>query len=106
MNLLKSVLHNIGVLAVGFTVGRIGAGIDSLFGIPRLASPLMTIVGTFAIAAGFLLRVWATFHFYERQMMVISLAPQRSLITTGPYRFSRNRLYWAATCSSFLALIW
>jgi protein-S-isoprenylcysteine O-methyltransferase Ste14 len=42
---------------------------------------------------GFLLRVWATFHFYEHRMRVISLEPQAALITSGPYRFSRNPLY-------------
>ena len=45
------------------------------------------------MAVGFLLRVWATFHFYEHQMKVISLEPQKTLITSGPYRFSRNPLY-------------
>src|SRR5262249_32647069 len=45
------------------------------------------------LAAGFLLRVWATFYFYEQQLKVISLKPQRALITMGPYRFSRNPLY-------------
>ena len=39
------------------------------------------------------MRVRATFYFYERQMKVISLVPQKVLITSGPYRFSRNPLY-------------
>ena len=45
------------------------------------------------LVTGFLVRVWATYHFYEHRMKVISLAPQQTLITSGPYRFSRNPLY-------------
>ncbi len=45
------------------------------------------------LALGFLLRVWATVHFYGHKMRVISLEPQKTLITSGPYRFSRNPLY-------------
>ena len=42
---------------------------------------------------GLLLRVWATFCFYEHRMKVGSLEPQKALITTGHYGFSRNPLY-------------
>jgi protein-S-isoprenylcysteine O-methyltransferase Ste14 len=45
------------------------------------------------LALGFLLRVWATVYFYRHSMRVISLEPQTALITSGPYRFSRNPLY-------------
>jgi protein-S-isoprenylcysteine O-methyltransferase Ste14 len=45
------------------------------------------------LAASFLVRVWATYLFYERHVKVISLVPQKWLVTTGPYRFSRNPLY-------------
>jgi protein-S-isoprenylcysteine O-methyltransferase Ste14 len=38
-------------------------------------------------------RVWATVYFYSQKMRVISLKPQHTLITSGPYRFSRNPLY-------------
>jgi protein-S-isoprenylcysteine O-methyltransferase Ste14 len=37
--------------------------------------------------------VWATFLFYDHRMKVISLVPQKALITSGPFRFSRNPLY-------------
>ena len=45
------------------------------------------------LALGFLMRAWATVYFYAHRMRVISLKPQRALITSGPYRFSRNPLY-------------
>ena len=93
MSLLKSILHNIGVLFVGFAVALLGRALDSLVGVTSFRSLLAVIAGWILLAAGFLLRVWATFHFYEHQMRVISLSPQNSLITSGPYHFSRNPLY-------------
>jgi protein-S-isoprenylcysteine O-methyltransferase Ste14 len=93
VHLCKSILHNIGVVLVGFGVAFIGRQIDWAFGIPRISSGYALAAGYLLLVLGFLLRVWATFYFYEQQMKVISLAPQQALITGGPYRFSRNPLY-------------
>jgi protein-S-isoprenylcysteine O-methyltransferase Ste14 len=92
-SLPKSILHNIGVVIVGFGVALIGTQIDSLMGIRGFASGFTTAVGCLLLSLGFLLRVWATFYFYEHRMKVISLEPQKALITSGPYGFSRNPLY-------------
>ncbi len=92
-NLLKSILHNIGVLCVGFIFGWLGTRGDLLFGINEFGSLFTTIAAYLFLAIGFLLRVWATFLFYEQQMSVIKLAPQKTLITSGPFSFSRNPLY-------------
>ena len=93
VNLLKSLLHNLGVVLVGFAVAFLGTTADSLVRFQGFSSLLATAAGWLLIAIGFLLRVWATFLFYERRMRVIVLEPQKHLITTGPYRFSRNPLY-------------
>ena len=92
-NIVTSLLHNIGVTVVVFGVAFLGVALDSLLHLPEFKSPLAVAVGLLLLAIGFLLRVWATYLFYERNMKVISLAPQKQLITTGPYRFSRNPLY-------------
>jgi protein-S-isoprenylcysteine O-methyltransferase Ste14 len=92
-NLLKSRLHNMGVIAVGFGVAFLGRGIDLALGIEDFPSLLAGLAGAALLVFGFFLRAWATFHFYDQRMRVISLSPQRSLITTGPYRFTRNPLY-------------
>src|SRR5262249_26550123 len=92
-SLLKSVLHNVFVVAVGFVVALLGAGIDHLLGIADFKNALAEGLGSALVAAGFLLRTWAAFHFYMRGMDVIVVHAQRHLITTGPYRFSRNPLY-------------
>jgi protein-S-isoprenylcysteine O-methyltransferase Ste14 len=93
MNLFKSVLHNIGVLIVGLGVALIGTRLDSFLGIGGFNSIFTTVAAWLLLTIGFLLRVWATFYFYERRMKVISLVPQNTLITSGPFRFSRNPLY-------------
>ena len=93
LSLLKSILHNIGVLIVGLGFAYLGTRVDLLLGIRRFHSFLTTTAGWLLLIIGFLLRVWATFHFYQQRMKVISLVPQRALITSGPYRFSRNPLY-------------
>jgi len=92
-NLLKSVLHNLGVVAVGFIMALMSGKFDSFLGLKPFSSYFTQIVGWVVLINGFLLRVWATYHFYKQRMKVVSLKPQNTLITTGPYRFSRNPLY-------------
>lgn len=93
INLLKSVVHSVGVVLVGLGVAYLGTRLDLLIGWREFRSTVATAAGWVLLDAGFLLRVWATFDFYERKMRVIKLVPQRKLITTEPYRFSRNPLY-------------
>lgn len=92
-SLLKSVAHNFGVMLVGFLVAYVGTRLDALVGWRQFSYPATHAAGWVLLDAGFLLRVWAAFDFYERKMKVISLEPQRKLVTTGPYRFTRNPLY-------------
>src|SRR5262245_20770766 len=93
VNFLKSILHNIGVVAVGLGLAYAGTRVDSLLGISAFSSDFLKVAGWLLLALGFLIRVWATVHFYAHKMRVISLEPQNALITSGPYRFSRNPLY-------------
>src|ERR1700736_7017022 len=93
MNLFKSILHNFGVVVVGLGVAFIGTRVDSFLGISDFHSIFATVLAWVLLVIGFLVRVWGTFYFYERRMKVISLTPQKTLITSGPYRFSRNPLY-------------
>jgi protein-S-isoprenylcysteine O-methyltransferase Ste14 len=93
LDFLKSLLHNIGVVVVGFGVALVGRLVDHLLGLQAFHSVFALIAGAALLAAGFLLRVWATYDFYRHQMKVVSLEPQGALIETGPYAFSRNPLY-------------
>ena len=93
VNLLKSILHNIGVVIVGLGLAYLGTRVDTLLGVSAFTSPLVQAAALLLLALGFLVRVWATVYFYAHRMRVISLEPQETLITSGPYRFSRNPLY-------------
>jgi protein-S-isoprenylcysteine O-methyltransferase Ste14 len=105
MNLLKSILHNIGVLLVGLVFACIGRGFDFLLHIPRFGSPSISIVAGVLLIIGFMIRVWATLCFYEQSMSVIRLEPQKKLITDGPYSFSRNPLYLGGNVFIFLGAV-
>jgi protein-S-isoprenylcysteine O-methyltransferase Ste14 len=93
MSLFKSILHNVLVVVVGLGVALLGTRVDSLFGFSRFHSIFTVALGYLLLVLGFVVRVWAAFYFYQHRMKVISLAPQNALITSGPYRFSRNPLY-------------
>jgi len=105
VNLLKSVLHNSGVLVVGFCFAFIGRALDSLLTLGTFRSRAITVVAVLLLAGGFLIRVWATYLFYTQRIKVISLVPQRQLITWGPYRFSRNPLYLGGNVFIFLGAV-
>ena len=77
VNLLKSILHNVGVAIVGLGIAFVGTKVDSLLGIPSIASSLAQAVGLMLLALGFLLRVWATVHFYVHKMRVIHSSPKK-----------------------------
>ena len=91
--LLKSTLHNVGVIVVGIGFAYLGTAVDSRFGFSAIAFPFAKGAALLLLGLGFVLRLWATCHFYVHKMHVISLTPQATLITSGPYRFSRNPLY-------------
>ncbi len=101
-SLIKSILHNIGVIAVGFAIMYFGKFIDQQIGVAQFYFLQTLISGIVFIVIGFLIRVWATVHFYEKHMKVIVLEPQHTLITTGPFRFSRNPLYLGGNVFIFL----
>lgn len=105
VSLLKSLLHNTGVVIVGFGFALLGKGLDAICGIAPFHNVFTTTVACVLLIIGFLLRVWATFHFYEQYMRVISLVPQNALIITGPYRISRNPLYLGGNVFIFLGAV-
>ena len=100
-NFFKSLLHNIGIVILSLALAYLGTVIDSLLGLPTLSSKLAAAAGVILLLLGFLLRLWAVVHFYKHRMRVISLEPQGSLVTAGPYRYSRNPLYLGANVFCF-----
>ena len=100
--ILKSILHNIGVLIVGFIFASVGYIIDSFFGLKHYTSYFSIIIGMSFLVIGFLIRFWATLYFYKNNINIIVLHPQKKLITSGPFRFSRNPLYLGGNVFVFL----
>jgi protein-S-isoprenylcysteine O-methyltransferase Ste14 len=95
-------LHNIGVLFVGFGFAYLGRVLDSVFNFSSFNSFVAEASGIVLMMIGFILRVWATFMFYENKMKVIKLEPQKNLMTSGPFRYSRNPLYLGGNVFIFL----
>ena len=102
MPLVKSILHNIGVVIVGLALAFMGTRLDLFLGLGNFRSTFAAIAGSLLLIIGFLTRLWAAFYFYKKQLKVISLSPQRALITSGPYRLSRNPLYLGGNVFVFL----
>jgi len=99
---LRSILHNLAVVVVGLAVALVGVGLDHLLAIGEFHSFIATATGGSLILIGFLIRAWATYLFYENQMKVIATQPQGTLLTSGPYRYSRNPLYLGGNVFIFL----
>ena len=93
LHLFKSILHNLGVTVVSLGVAQLGRVVDGWIGLAAFGGPWARAAGVLLLLFGFLIRVWATTHFYAHAMRVISLVPQGTLVTSGPFRFSRNPLY-------------
>lgn len=91
--IVQAVLHNIGVLAVGFAVAFAGGRFDAVLRWRALDSRLAGGAGLVSLVSGFALRTWATTYFYRSGMRVVVLQPQAQLLTSGPFGFSRNPLY-------------
>jgi len=101
INFFKSLVHNVGVVAFSLALAYLGTLVDSLLKFPTFSSVLTATFGILLLSLGFLLRLWAVVHFYNHRMRVISLEPQGSLVTAGPYRYSRNPLYLGANVFCF-----
>ena len=93
MKILKNAVLNIGVVVLSILICILLTRLDALTGAGNFQSMLTTLFGSAFLLVGLYLRFWATFLFHQNSMRVINLTPQKTLLTTGPYRFSRNPLY-------------
>ena len=99
--LLKSFIHNIGVVLFALALVYLCTFLDELLGLHAFSFQFSSFLGALLLILGFAIRLWATAHFYTHKMRVISLEPQGSLITSGPYHYSRNPLYLGANVFCF-----
>jgi protein-S-isoprenylcysteine O-methyltransferase Ste14 len=64
---------------------------DRWLGFPKVSSyPLSPIVGSCLIIFGAFLMLFSIAHFLRLRGTPVSLSPPPKLVTTGPYRFTRN----------------
>ena len=93
--LAKSLLYSGITALIIFAIAVFVGFLDIFLGLRpfNFISTVTTTVGAFFLVLGFILRTWATLIFYQKKLKIISLIPQQYLITSGPYRLSRNPLY-------------
>lgn len=81
------------------TLGLIAAGLilDSFWAIrlPSLPPPLDPLPGIVILLAGFALSGWSVLEFLHQRTNPDPYHPTTTLITSGPFRFSRNPIYVA-----------
>lgn len=80
-------------MLLGLLVAIAMIELDLVFGLKNFQSEMLAKLGWTFLALGAALRFWATHLFYQKQMRVIATRPQAQLLTTGPYKYSRNPLY-------------
>ncbi len=93
MNILKSLLFTLILFALLLVAVVLVAKSDDIFGLPKFSLKVGVGSGVILLILGVGLRLWATWLFYKNRLKVISGKPQPTLVTSGPYQFSRNPLY-------------
>ena len=61
------------------------------------ASPAQTGIGLLCATAGFVLMLWGIVTFVGARTSVMPNSPARTIVTAGPYRFTRNPMYVGLT---------
>ena len=79
------------------TVGLIAGGfiLDSFWPVSLPDLALDPLPGILALTAGFLVSAWTVLEFVRHGTNPDPYRPTTAIITTGPFRFSRNPIYLA-----------
>ena len=65
-----------------------------------------TVYGRFTIGGAILIAGWALLKFYKTNTDVRPDTPDSALITSGPYRYTRNPLYIVLTLAQVTVAVW
>jgi protein-S-isoprenylcysteine O-methyltransferase Ste14 len=85
----------------------IAAAISWALGWPRLPGPRLAPLGIALVAIAWILPVWAIVLFRNAGTEVSPTSPtNRELITSGPYRFTRNPMYLGLVMVTLGIAIW
>ncbi len=88
----------------GLIVG--GFLFDSLWRLPLHLFPLQRVVGIVIVVVGFGLSLASILQFVRHGTHPDPSKPSTTLITTGPYRYSRNPIYLAYSLMHFGIALW
>src|SRR3989442_834885 len=89
----RSLAFLLSLLLVGLFFGWIFQSIDRLLGFPRFLLYPTNLSGLPLIVIGSWLRFWAGAIFYRQNPSMVSFKVPPNLVTTGPWKYSRNPLY-------------
>ncbi|MCR9071589.1 MAG: isoprenylcysteine carboxylmethyltransferase family protein [Alphaproteobacteria bacterium] len=84
----------------------VGAGLDWLIPLPLLAPGAGKGPGLALISAGLALGLWCVLLFRKAGTAVEPYKPSTAIVSSGPYRFSRNPIYVALTAISVGIGLW
>ena len=94
MKYLKTIVLNLFlIIAPSVAVALLTVRLDKLLGLQSYNSTFAFALGVLFLTVGLIFRFWASFAFYDNYLAVLWMKPQQSLVTSGPYKFSRNPLY-------------
>jgi protein-S-isoprenylcysteine O-methyltransferase Ste14 len=89
----KSVVFLASLLLAGLAFGWALQLVDRLVGFPKLLPYPINFAGLAILAFGSWIRLWAGTVFYRQNPSMVSFKVPPKLVTTGPWRYSRNPLY-------------
>jgi protein-S-isoprenylcysteine O-methyltransferase Ste14 len=89
----RSLAFTLSLLVVGLLFGVLFRTIDTRLGIPPLLTYPGDLSGLILIAVGAWLRSWGGTVFYGKNPSMVSFKAPPTLVTTGPWKYSRNPLY-------------
>jgi protein-S-isoprenylcysteine O-methyltransferase Ste14 len=83
-----------------------GIGLNNLWPLSMPFGLHGRLYGSIIIVAATLIAAWALLHFHRHDTDVRPDKPDSALITSGPYRFTRNPLYIVLTLAQITAAVW